>query len=944
MLLLREDSGIDTKELEIGISGINLSSFSGNNRPPTLSGSSVSTNPEGDHSRQHSFSSYIGNSDSHRGTPPSPDTPIHRGQSMPSFGNQRGPPGLAGPFPSPIGKVASVTSSPQLTLTPSSSVDGHSDIFSTARHSPLGSHIPSYSDQFAEAVSSLPRGGSPWSDPPTHVRRSSSPFSQAPPSDIAWGGFGVYPGAFPTSSNYDDVDDDGLRGLGALRERAHSSPAMTGFGVGVGNISSSPPVRTESTSFRMTASPLHTESGVFEGNRNFPADPRRSRTPNRDGQGKAVSRPPLFQSSNVSHVMFSEGNLGFLSSKGDCSQDHRGRSLSMGTMNTQDLMQSIKQDGDFRANLNENYHTQSHLDQSYTQKFGSLPALSHMQHQRVPQSMRQQHFGGMQPPAGHVRSYSQPGPNAQGFGGANEIQDGSRIFDNTLEYSPVRSEPRYIDEGESLHSGQRYVQHFHPSDLSRSASAGTNLPHMPAVRRRNPAAMSHPSLSTGAFDEVQRQNSFTGVSVHPGLQRRDALDYMDARSSSQRNEPRPVMATREEINMFDLYGKDGGSYDGVGSGRHERMPQSFHSHSRHHSDGGGVLSSAVSQRDRNMVCASSSAFAQTDAVYELTESLLLQRGDIDFGRSIPGSPQFGPSAFEDELAGEFIDDPDDDIGPIMASRSDMFGSNLHEIPAVYGPNDRLSSQGHRSRHSFTSTSLLEQMPSAGMGRNYNQVDARHHASALPGASVPRTVYNVKFKKTQRSFVAGPRLTRDLDIGCYVKVEADRGEDLGIVVGKMSADKFNASAGRASFRSGSSSPGSDMGGMGASGVSPSSASDLKRVIRLATHDEVNLLAVKREEEEELLNVCRTKVRQRALPMRVVDAEYQFDRHKLTFFFEAEGRVDFRELVRDLFSMYKTRIWMQQLDKNSSGSSPGALPEYGRSGVSNPHDNDRTESFN
>ena len=41
--------------------------------------------------------------------------------------------------------------------------------------------------------------------------------------------------------------------------------------------------------------------------------------------------------------------------------------------------------------------------------------------------------------------------------------------------------------------------------------------------------------------------------------------------------------------------------------------------------------------------------------------------------------------------------------------------------------------------------------------------------------------------------------------------------------------------------------------------------------------------------------------------------QFDRHKLTFYFEADGRIDFRELVRDLFSIYKTRIWMQQLDK-------------------------------
>ena len=70
------------------------------------------------------------------------------------------------------------------------------------------------------------------------------------------------------------------------------------------------------------------------------------------------------------------------------------------------------------------------------------------------------------------------------------------------------------------------------------------------------------------------------------------------------------------------------------------------------------------------------------------------------------------------------------------------------------------------------------------------------------------------------------------------------------------------------------------------------------------------------------------------MTVVDAEYQFDRHKLTFFFEAEGRIDFRELVRDLFSMYKTRIWMQQLDKNCGGvigagamSTPPGGSEYG-----------------
>jgi hypothetical protein len=89
--------------------------------------------------------------------------------------------------------------------------------------------------------------------------------------------------------------------------------------------------------------------------------------------------------------------------------------------------------------------------------------------------------------------------------------------------------------------------------------------------------------------------------------------------------------------------------------------------------------------------------------------------------------------------------------------------------------------------------------------------------------------------------------------------------------------------------------------------------LKRITSLASESDIALLALKEEEETELLKICRNKTLQRGLPMNVLDAEYQFDRHKLTFFFEASCRVDFRELVRDLFGIYKTRIWMQQIDK-------------------------------
>jgi hypothetical protein len=237
------------------------------------------------------------------------------------------------------------------------------------------------------------------------------------------------------------------------------------------------------------------------------------------------------------------------------------------------------------------------------------------------------------------------------------------------------------------------------------------------------------------------------------------------------------------------------------------------------------------------------------------------------------------------LSGEHIEIPDE---------HGLAGYMGHQHQGA--PQQMMSGSGHG--HSIS----MDQMPPV-----YHESQHRQPAQA---PAMPKVIYCVKFKRTQRNFVLGPRISRDLKIGTYVKVEADRGEDLGIVVGRAAADKYNfPPPGRAAFSAAMAPPGSLPG---------AGAADLKRIIRLATHDEVSLLGMKREEEDELLKICRGKVRQRGLPMSVVDAEYQFDRHKLTFFFEAEGRVDFRELVRDLFSMYKTRIWMQQLDKNTSMS--------------------------
>jgi cell fate regulator YaaT (PSP1 superfamily) len=86
---------------------------------------------------------------------------------------------------------------------------------------------------------------------------------------------------------------------------------------------------------------------------------------------------------------------------------------------------------------------------------------------------------------------------------------------------------------------------------------------------------------------------------------------------------------------------------------------------------------------------------------------------------------------------------------------------------------------------------------------------------------------------------------------------------------------------------------------------------KMIYAKASPQEMQLLTMKGQDEAKALSLCQSKVRAKKLPMEVVDAEYQWDRRKLTFYFVAEKRIDFRELVRELFRLYKTRIWMAAL---------------------------------
>ena len=104
--------------------------------------------------------------------------------------------------------------------------------------------------------------------------------------------------------------------------------------------------------------------------------------------------------------------------------------------------------------------------------------------------------------------------------------------------------------------------------------------------------------------------------------------------------------------------------------------------------------------------------------------------------------------------------------------------------------------------------------------------------------------------------------------------------------------------------------------------------LRKIIRKATKEDRAQLARNRDDEREALAICANKVEEHRLPMKLVDVEYTFDRSKVIFYFTAEGRVDFRNLVKDLASVFRTRIELRQIGVRDEAKMIGGLGSCGR----------------
>ncbi|KAF8054967.1 PSP1 C-terminal conserved region-domain-containing protein [Lyophyllum atratum] len=204
---------------------------------------------------------------------------------------------------------------------------------------------------------------------------------------------------------------------------------------------------------------------------------------------------------------------------------------------------------------------------------------------------------------------------------------------------------------------------------------------------------------------------------------------------------------------------------------------------------------------------------------------------------------------------------------------------------------------------------------------------------LPLSSVPPSwpLFIVEFKAGRTDLFYLTDLAQDIRVGDLVIVEADRGKDLGkvvndsITVGEVEAfQRVQGERGGAQGYGGDG-PGQGIGGQptspggaqgGAQGQAPTGKKEINPKMIYGKAQQQDAQCAVCQDELKALQLCQSKVRAKKLPMEVVDAEYQWDRRKLTFYFIAEKRIDFRELVRELFRLYKTRIWIASLQGGGS----------------------------
>ena len=176
--------------------------------------------------------------------------------------------------------------------------------------------------------------------------------------------------------------------------------------------------------------------------------------------------------------------------------------------------------------------------------------------------------------------------------------------------------------------------------------------------------------------------------------------------------------------------------------------------------------------------------------------------------------------------------------------------------------------------------------------------AKEEAPAQPEEPAAVTVVDIRFRNNAKSYYFDPAgLT--LQAGAHVIIDTARGDEFGLC---------------------------------AAGNHPVKPRELvlplRRVLRVATQQDERANAENQEKEKKAFEICQQKIAAHGLEMQLVSAECAFDGSKLLFFFTADGRVDFRELVKDLASVFRTRIELRQIGVRDKAKMVGGLGVCGR----------------
>ena len=160
------------------------------------------------------------------------------------------------------------------------------------------------------------------------------------------------------------------------------------------------------------------------------------------------------------------------------------------------------------------------------------------------------------------------------------------------------------------------------------------------------------------------------------------------------------------------------------------------------------------------------------------------------------------------------------------------------------------------------------------------------------------VVGVRFRNVGKIYYFSPK-GYDIKVGSHVIVETARGVEFGkVVLGVREVKDEDV-------------------------VHP-----LKEVLRVATRDDEEREAQNRRKEKEAFKICQKKIREHGLEMKLIDAEYTFDNNKVLFYFTADGRIDFRQLVKDLAAIFKTRIELRQIGVRDETKILGGIGICGR----------------